>query len=428
MTQDVEEEEEFAAEVDEDDEDQEPIDLEPEDEPAEASLDEILAKKPEERPAPEEEEEDDESILTLGREERIETLSVKVGPKRDKRVRLREVLPRQTHPQPARRQEADVLSGLRLRPPAAGPALAAAAAAGLLLWLANPPADPGRWRSSRWSRCCGRCAGSVRGRGAVLAFAVGLLVLRRPADVAAAVRSDRLAAPGGLAGRVRVALFGWLLPRLWRDGGPFRRRWPRRPCGHHGLGPGDMADRRVHVGRARQHPARERAPAPAGLGDRGVGRDVRRDAGERAAAGRGGRPGGGGGLRGGSCPAPLPRHRVPPGADPPPRGDRPALDVAVVQGNVPRPSPRTGCCGARWWGGEVALQPALRSNPPELAVWPENALGQDPLRDPRLGAAVSASIREVGAPTLVGAIGQAGDRFANRSLRTGRRDGSSGAT
>jgi Domain of unknown function (DUF4193) len=48
-------------------------------EEGEASLEEILTKKPEERPAPEEEEEE-ESILSLGREEPIETLSVKVVP------------------------------------------------------------------------------------------------------------------------------------------------------------------------------------------------------------------------------------------------------------------------------------------------------------------------------------------------------------
>ena len=82
MTNDVEEDEEFAGEVDDEDEDAEPLDLEPDDEPAEASLDEILAKKPEERPVPEEEE-DDDSMLTLGREDRIETLSVKVEPKRE---------------------------------------------------------------------------------------------------------------------------------------------------------------------------------------------------------------------------------------------------------------------------------------------------------------------------------------------------------
>lgn len=77
-------------------EDEEELTVEPEDdengedgdeeaEPAEegdASLDEILAKKPEER-AGADEEEDDESILSLGRDERIETLSVKVEPKKD---------------------------------------------------------------------------------------------------------------------------------------------------------------------------------------------------------------------------------------------------------------------------------------------------------------------------------------------------------
>lgn len=77
----VEEEEEYLAETDEDDDD-EPAEAEVEEEPAETSLDEILAKKPEERPAPEEEE-DEESVLSMGREDRIETLAVKVEPKRD---------------------------------------------------------------------------------------------------------------------------------------------------------------------------------------------------------------------------------------------------------------------------------------------------------------------------------------------------------
>jgi hypothetical protein len=68
---DAEEEEEAAAEEEAEAEEGE-----------ESSLDEILAKKPEERAAAEEEE-DEESILSLGREERLETLSVKVVPKQD---------------------------------------------------------------------------------------------------------------------------------------------------------------------------------------------------------------------------------------------------------------------------------------------------------------------------------------------------------
>jgi hypothetical protein len=76
-----EEEEEYQADLEDDDEDEDSereVDVE-EVEQADASLDEIYAKKPEDRPVPEEEE-DEESILTLGREERLETLSVKVVP------------------------------------------------------------------------------------------------------------------------------------------------------------------------------------------------------------------------------------------------------------------------------------------------------------------------------------------------------------
>jgi Domain of unknown function (DUF4193) len=78
----LEEEEDFVPDAE--DEEEEALE-DAEAEPAEgedASLEEILAKKPEDRPAPEEEEED-ESILNLGREERLETLSVKVVPKQE---------------------------------------------------------------------------------------------------------------------------------------------------------------------------------------------------------------------------------------------------------------------------------------------------------------------------------------------------------
>jgi hypothetical protein len=79
----LEEEEEYVPEAEDEDEEvlEDAADTEPT-EGDETSLDEILAKKPEERPAPEEEEED-ESILSLGREERLETLSVKVVPKQE---------------------------------------------------------------------------------------------------------------------------------------------------------------------------------------------------------------------------------------------------------------------------------------------------------------------------------------------------------
>ncbi len=54
---------------------------EPEEGEVESSLEELLAKR-EGRPA--EEEEDDDSVLAMGREERLETLAVKVVPPSDK--------------------------------------------------------------------------------------------------------------------------------------------------------------------------------------------------------------------------------------------------------------------------------------------------------------------------------------------------------
>jgi hypothetical protein len=81
----LEEEEEFLPDAEDEEEaleDAEPAAGPPEAEEGDASLEEILSKKPEERAAPEEEEEE-ESILSLGREERLETLSVKVVPKQE---------------------------------------------------------------------------------------------------------------------------------------------------------------------------------------------------------------------------------------------------------------------------------------------------------------------------------------------------------
>ena len=77
VRQEVEDEEEVPAEAEDDEEEEAgPNQAEPEEE-GEASLDEILAKKPDHA------EDDDESILAMGRDDRSETLSVKVEPKKD---------------------------------------------------------------------------------------------------------------------------------------------------------------------------------------------------------------------------------------------------------------------------------------------------------------------------------------------------------
>jgi hypothetical protein len=78
-----EEEEEHpdAEEEEEDDSEEAPAGGDAEEE-GDASLEEILTKKGEDGPSGGEDE-DEESVLSLGREDRIETLSVRVEPKKD---------------------------------------------------------------------------------------------------------------------------------------------------------------------------------------------------------------------------------------------------------------------------------------------------------------------------------------------------------
>lgn len=100
------------------------------------------------------------------------------------------------------------------------------------------------------------------------------------------------------------------------------------------------------------------------------------------------------------------------------RAGQRTLDVAVVQGNVPR-----SLADDRYLQSDVVAQNHIRvhrllaGDPPDLAVWPENSLDRDPVRDRLLGSQVERSIAEVGAPTLVGAItGAPEGRFYNQVL------------
>ena len=94
------------------------------------------------------------------------------------------------------------------------------------------------------------------------------------------------------------------------------------------------------------------------------------------------------------------------------------LDVAVVQGNVPRELASDRLLQTTEVArNHILLHQRLVSDPPDLAVWPENSLAEDPSRDPELGRAVSATIRAVGAPTLVGAVSPASDdRLFNQGI------------
>jgi apolipoprotein N-acyltransferase len=103
---------------------------------------------------------------------------------------------------------------------------------------------------------------------------------------------------------------------------------------------------------------------------------------------------------------------------PVPAAAGPRLRVAVVQGNVPR-----ALASQRFLQSDVVADNHIRLNrqlsvdPPDLAIWPENALDDDPAANRALGARVADSIRAVGAPTLVGAITDApGDHFYNQML------------
>lgn len=101
-----------------------------------------------------------------------------------------------------------------------------------------------------------------------------------------------------------------------------------------------------------------------------------------------------------------------------PEATGPSLDIAVVQGNVPRELAHDRLLQSESVGeNHIRLHRELASDPPDLAVWPENSLDRDPAGDAALAARVAGSIREVGSPTLVGAITDApGDRFYNQVL------------
>lgn len=95
-----------------------------------------------------------------------------------------------------------------------------------------------------------------------------------------------------------------------------------------------------------------------------------------------------------------------PAVIPLPTPEGPPVEVAVVQGNVPLEL----AVGDRLIEDRIVAENHARlhlelvDDPPDLAVWPENSLDQDPTRDPALGRLVTGAIRSVGAHTLVGTI------------------------
>ena len=90
----------------------------------------------------------------------------------------------------------------------------------------------------------------------------------------------------------------------------------------------------------------------------------------------------------------------------------PELDIAVIQGNVPyRIAVQSRIIEDQIVARNHArLHRTLAGNPPDLVIWPENALDRDPTRDPVLDRLVGEAVRGVEAWTLVGAITITDDR------------------
>lgn len=81
------------------------------------------------------------------------------------------------------------------------------------------------------------------------------------------------------------------------------------------------------------------------------------------------------------------------------------VDVAMLQVTVPKGIATVPHGSARDIAENfAALHQTLAPDPPDLAIWPEDALDVDPARDPSLGKLVGDAIRSVGSPTLAGGI------------------------
>jgi apolipoprotein N-acyltransferase len=99
--------------------------------------------------------------------------------------------------------------------------------------------------------------------------------------------------------------------------------------------------------------------------------------------------------------------------------------VALVQGNVP-PGRFTGFADRIGRQGpedltiisnHVRASESLIADPPDLVVWPENAVDRDPLTHPDVGQTVEEITQRVRAPFIVGAILDGpGDGFRNANL------------
>jgi apolipoprotein N-acyltransferase len=100
------------------------------------------------------------------------------------------------------------------------------------------------------------------------------------------------------------------------------------------------------------------------------------------------------------------------------------LDVAAIQGNVPRNRftslSRRGRVGPEDFtivDNHLRETKLLLGQPkPDLIVWPENSFDRDPRLNADMFDPVVQTLHQIGAPLLAGAILDAGDRFTNTNL------------
>jgi apolipoprotein N-acyltransferase len=300
-----------------------------------------------------------------------------------------------------------------------------AALAGLLLSIANPPADLGAVAFVAMVPLLVVARHARPRRGALLGFGFGLVYYGVLLDWL--LRFGLVAwLPLVVSQAAWAALFGGLLPGLWRDDRPALSavaaaalwtaiEWPRATWPIGGFTWGGIG--------LTQHANGLTLPLASITGVWGVTFVVVLVNGLVLGAALRWRQGGGAPVgerlvRTGSFVAAALALVVAPAAIPLPAAHGPSLEVAVVQGNVDKAQAQdftTRALGVA--DNHIRLNRELASDPPDVAVWPENSLDVDPLDDPVLEQAVTSSIRAVGVPTLVGAVTDAPDgRFYNQVL------------
>lgn len=111
-------------------------------------------------------------------------------------------------------------------------------------------------------------------------------------------------------------------------------------------------------------------------------------------------------------------------AVPGPGGATGSIDVAAVQGNVPRAgldfnAERRAVLdnhAQATWDLARAVSDG-RARPPDLVVWPENSSDIDPLRNPDAAQVISDVVEAIGVPVLLGAVlAEPADQLSNTSI------------